>query len=83
MLAPVLEPADRAADIPRRERDQEVLGIELAASTKAAAHIVFDQIDLGRRQAQDRRQGIAVHWWCPTSHRWYPDVFACAVPWSR
>ena len=22
-------------------------------------------------------------WWCPTSHRWYPDVFACAVPWSR
>jgi 3(or 17)beta-hydroxysteroid dehydrogenase len=20
------------------------------------------------------------HWWCPTSHRWYPDVFACAVP---
>ena len=23
------------------------------------------------------------HWWCPTSHRWYPDVFACAVPWSR
>jgi len=47
MLAPVLEPAYRAADMPRRERDQEVLGIELAASTKAAAHIVFDQVDLG------------------------------------
>jgi hypothetical protein len=26
---------------------------------------------------------IRSHWWCPTSHRWYPDVFACAVPWSR
>ena len=26
---------------------------------------------------------IRSHWWCSTSHRWYPDVFACAVPWSR
>jgi hypothetical protein len=52
MLAPVLEPADRAADMPRPERDQEVLGIKLAPGAKAAANIVLDQVDLGRRQAQ-------------------------------
>ena len=22
-------------------------------------------------------------WWCRTSQRWYPDVQACAVPWSH
>ena len=48
MLAPVLEPADRAADMPRSERDQEVLGIELAAGAKAAPGIILDQVDLGR-----------------------------------
>jgi hypothetical protein len=41
MLAPVLQPADRAANMPRRERNQEILGIELAAGAKAAANIVF------------------------------------------
>ena len=51
MLAPVLQPADRAANMPRRERNQEILGIELAAGAKAAANIVLDQVDLGRRQA--------------------------------
>jgi hypothetical protein len=37
MLAPVFEPADRPVGMPRSERDQEVLGIELAAGAKAAA----------------------------------------------
>src|SRR5207245_2052981 len=49
MLAPVLEPADRAANMPRRERDQEVLGIELAPGAKPAANIVLDQVALSRR----------------------------------
>src|SRR6202040_4091468 len=22
-------------------------------------------------------------WWCGASRRWYPDVFACAVPWTH
>jgi hypothetical protein len=48
MLAPVLEPADRAANMPRGERDQEVLGIELPARAKAAANIVLDEVDMGR-----------------------------------
>src|SRR5439155_23509371 len=50
VLAPILEPADRAADKPRPEREQTVLGIELASGAKAAANIVLDQVDLGRRQ---------------------------------
>jgi hypothetical protein len=25
--------------------------------------------------------GQPVGWWCDTSNRWYPGVFACAVPW--
>jgi predicted ATPase len=36
----LLQPADRAADTRRGEWDQEVLGIELAAGAKAAAHIM-------------------------------------------
>ena len=46
VLAPVLDPAHRAADMPRGERDQEILGIELAARAEAAADIVLDQIDM-------------------------------------
>ncbi len=76
MLAPVLDPADRAADMPRGERDQIVLGIELAAGAKAAANIVLDQVDLGRRQAQHRRQGIAVEerHLCGAQHR-HPALY--------
>src|SRR6516162_5108787 len=55
MLAPVLEPADRTTDMPCGERDQEVLGIELAAGAKAAANIVLGQVDVARRQVQHRR----------------------------
>ena len=46
VLAPVLEPADRASDMPGGKRDQEVLGIELAAGAEAAADIVLDQVDM-------------------------------------
>ena len=31
--------------MPRRERDQEILGIELAARAEAAADVVLDQVD--------------------------------------
>jgi hypothetical protein len=60
MLAPVLQPADWPADMPRAERDQEVLRIELATGAKTAANVAFDQVDLGWSQAQHPRQGIAV-----------------------
>jgi hypothetical protein len=76
MLTPVLEPADRAAHMPRGERNQEVLGIELATSAKAAANIVLDQIHLGRRQAQHRRHGIAIEerHLCRAEHR-HPALY--------
>ena len=60
VLAPVLEPADGASDMPGRERDQEVLGIELAAGAEAAADIVLDQVDMLRRQPEHRRQCVAI-----------------------
>jgi hypothetical protein len=42
------------------ERDQEVLGAELAAGAEAAADIVLDQIDGDGREPQHRGQGIAI-----------------------
>jgi hypothetical protein len=54
VLAPVLDPADRAADMPGGKRDQEILGIELAAGAEAAADIVFDQIDMRGRASRPR-----------------------------
>ena len=35
MLAAILDPFDRAADMARRERDEEILGIELAAARRS------------------------------------------------
>ena len=60
VLAPVFEPADRASDMPRRKRDQKVLGIELPAGAKATADIVFDQIDTRWGKPEHRSQGIAI-----------------------
>ncbi len=45
MLAPVLDPFDRPAEMARREGDEEILGIELAAHAEAAADIVLDHRD--------------------------------------
>ena len=45
MLAAVLGPFHRAADVARRERNQKILRIELAARTKAAADVVLDHVD--------------------------------------
>ena len=59
MLAPVLDPFHRPADRLRRERDQEILGIELAAHAKAAADVALDHGDGVFRQRQLRRAGCA------------------------
>ena len=45
MLAAVLGPFHRPADVPRRERNQEIFRIEFAARAKAAADVVFDHVD--------------------------------------
>ncbi len=60
MLAPVLDPFDRALQAARRERDEKILGIEFAAHAEAAADIVLDHQDVGRRQAHLARQIFAV-----------------------
>ena len=60
VFAAVLDPFHRALDVARRERDQEILGIELAARAVAAADVVLDHLDLLDRQADLRRQDAAV-----------------------
>ena len=60
VLAAVLDPFHRALDVAGRERDQEILRIELAARAVAAADVVLDHLDLLDRQADLRRQNAAV-----------------------
>ena len=52
MLAAILDPFDRAADMARRERDEKILGIELAAHAEAAADVELNHVDgmLGKPQ---------------------------------
>ena len=45
MLAPVLDPLDRALEAQRREARQDVLGIELAANAEAAADVALVEMD--------------------------------------
>ena len=42
VLAPILDPLDRAAQQPRRKGNEKILGIKLAARAEAAADVVFD-----------------------------------------
>src|SRR5215470_18160624 len=60
MLAPVLNPFDRMAELARRERDQEILWIELAARPKATANVILDIVDRFLRQPHHGRHGAAV-----------------------
>src|SRR5438105_1628508 len=41
MLAPVLDPFDRVAELARRERHQKIFRIELAACAKAATDVIL------------------------------------------
>src|SRR5262249_36872257 len=45
ILTPVLDPFDRPAEKAGRERDQEILRVELPARAEAAADVVLDQAD--------------------------------------
>ena len=51
MLPAVLDPFHGTADVPRGERDEEILRIELAAHTEAAADVVLDHADRRFRQS--------------------------------
>ena len=60
MLAPVLDPFHRAPEAQRRDADQHVLGIELAAHAEAAADMAFVEMHRRRRAAEHARDRIAV-----------------------
>ena len=60
VLAPLLDPADGPAARERGERDQDVLGVELAAHAEAAAHVHLGEAQGARRQAEDRREDAAI-----------------------
>ncbi len=60
VLAAVLRPFHRAPGVTRRERNQEILGIELAAGAEAAADVVLHQLDGALRQPHLLGQGAAV-----------------------
>src|SRR5262249_48885517 len=60
MLAAVLDPFDWASDVTRREWNEEVLGIELAANAKSAADVVFHHANGCFRQAHVLRQDFPI-----------------------
>jgi len=60
MLAPILDPHHGTPGIPSGKRDQEILGIELAARSEPTANVVFDQVDRGFREAHHLSNGAAV-----------------------
>ena len=60
VLAAVFDPFHRAVELSRRERDQEILGIELAAHAEAAADVGLDHGDGVLGQPHLLRQDAAV-----------------------
>ena len=60
ILAAVLDPFHRPADVARRERDQKILRIEFAAGAEAAADVVLHHVDGVLRQADLLRQHAPV-----------------------
>ena len=60
VLAAVLGPFHGAAGVTGRERDQEILRVELAARAEAATDVILHQLDRAFRQPHLLRQGAAV-----------------------
>ena len=60
MLAPVLDPFHRALQPHRRDADQDVLGIELAADAEAAADVRLVALHRRRRAVEHARDQLLV-----------------------
>ena len=56
VLVPVLDPFDRPPEQPSRERDQYILGVELAADTEAAADVDFQEANVPDREREHPRE---------------------------
>ena len=61
MLAPVLDPAHRVADLQRQRRDRDVLGHDAVLAAEAAADVGGDDTDLVLGQAQRLRHADPHH----------------------
>jgi hypothetical protein len=59
MLAPILDPFDRSAQLHRREADQHILRVELAAHAEAATDMDLVQMQRARAALEHAAQGIA------------------------
>jgi hypothetical protein len=60
MLSAVLDPHNGTLHIPSGKRDQEILGIKLAARSEPTADIVLDQVDRCFREAHHLCDGAAI-----------------------
>src|ERR1700749_4979268 len=60
MLAAILNPPDRAADMPRHERDQEIFGVEIATHAEPAADVILDHADGCFRNLKYRCEKTAI-----------------------
>ena len=60
MLTTILDPSNAGTQLSRGERNQEILGIEFAASAEASSDIDLDQIDGGLVQSKHGSQNAAI-----------------------
>src|SRR5207247_550185 len=59
-LTTLLDPAHRSSEPERRQRDQDVFGVELAPRAEAAADIDLGETQSARGDTEDRGQDAAV-----------------------
>src|SRR5580692_10480741 len=55
MLVPVFEPFYRSSHLPRQERDQQILGINMSLDAKSAADVQRNATNAGLRHLEDGR----------------------------
>ena len=69
MFAPIFDPFDRTAQPQRRDADENIFGIKLAAHAEAAADVALMELDGGGIAGEPAREAVAI----PMGH------FRCAV----
>ncbi len=63
VLATVLDPFDRTAERPGHERNQKILGIELAAHPEPTPDVDHLEVDRAFRETEHRRQQATIEEW--------------------
>src|SRR5207237_9612202 len=80
VVAARLDPLHGMAEVPRREGNQEIVGVELAADPERAAGIAFHHADVRFLHAEQRRQDAPAEEWC---FRRAPDREPLARPFGE